>query len=275
MGFLKKHPIIISVILIFFAVQLFPLIYKSKREADPVSRVIMRINHYPYSAINSLRLSFKNLWGNYLGLKDANEENKILEYENTKLRAELFSLQEIKLQNKRLKKLLEFIDDGPYETVSANIIGGSPSLLRTEFLVIDKGENYGIKVGMPVATQKGIVGRVYLVNNTSSQVMLITDPISAVDAIVHRTRARGIVKGDGKDCIPEYLDSRSNINSGDKVLTSGKDGFYPKGILIGKVEKVEPEGGMFKAKIIPEAPINSLEEVLVIKKLKKQPGSNE
>ena len=235
----------------------------------------MRINHYPYSAINSVRLSLKNFWKNYLSLRKTNEENKKLEYENTKLRAELFSLQEIKLQNKRLKKLLEFIDDGPYETVSANIIAGSPSLLRSEFLVIDKGENYGIKVGMPVATQKGIVGRVYLVNDTSSQIMLITDPISAVDAIVQRTRARGIVKGDGKDCILEYLDSKSSINKGDMVLTSGKDGFYPKGILIGKVENVEPEGGMFKARIIPEVPINSLEEVLVIKKLKKQPGSNE
>ena len=272
MGFLKKHPIIISFILIFFAVQLFPLIYKSKREADPVSRVIMRINHYPYSAINSVRLSIKNTWSNYVGLRGKNEENKKLKEENTKLRAELFSLQEIKLQNKRLKKLLEFIDDGPYETVSSNIIGGSPSLLRSEFLVIDKGENYGIEVGMPVATQKGVVGRVYLVNKTSSQVMLITDPISAVDAIVQRTRARGIVKGNGKGCTLEYLDSRSNISKGDKVLTSGKDGFYPKGILIGKVEKVEPEGGLFKAKIIPEAPINSLEEVLVIKKLKKSAG---
>ena len=274
MGFLKKHPIIISVILIFFAIQLFPLIYKSEREADPVSRVIMRINHYPYSAINSLRLSIKNTWANYIGLRSSLEENNKLKDENTKLRAELFRLQEMKLQNKRLKKLLEFVDDGPYETVSANVIGGSPSLLRTEFLVIDKGENYGIKVGMPVATQKGVVGRVYLVNKTSSQIMLITDPISAVDAIVQRSRARGIVKGNGKGCILEYLDSRSNIDKGDKVITSGKDGFYPKGILIGKVDKVEPKGGLYMASVIPEVPINSLEEVLVIKKLKNQ-ASNE
>ena len=266
MGFIKKHPVIISFVLFLFAIQFFPLIYKSKREVDHVSRVIMRINHYPSSAINSVRLSIKNFWTDYLVLRNSEAENKDLKNENSLLRAELVRMQEIKLQNERLKKLLNFTDDSPYETVLASVTGGSPSLLRTEFLLIDKGENYGIKVGMPAATQKGIIGRVYLVNSTSSHIMLITDPVSAVDAIVQRTRARGIVKGNGKDCILEYLDNRSNIAKGDMVITSGKGGFYPKGILIGKVEKVEPQGGVFRAKITPEASVDSLEEVIVIKK---------
>ena len=95
--------------------------------------------------------------------------------------------------------------------------------------------------------------------------MLITDPISAIDAIVHRTRARGIVKGSGTDCKLEYIEKRSDIEIGDKVISSGKDGFYPKGIVIGTIKDVSFNGGMQSATITPEVNIDALEEVIIIK----------
>ena len=269
MGFLKKHPIIISLILFFIAVQLFPLIYKSNDEADPVTRTIMWINYYPYKGISSLSLKARNLWHGYFELRDVKKENTQLKNENDILRSQLFQIQEIRLQNKRLKELLGFIEESPYNTISAGVIGGSPSLLRTEFLVLDKGKNYGIEAGMPVVTQNGIVGRVHVVNDTSSQVMLITDPISAVDAQVQRTRARGVIKGDGEKCIMEYLDISSDIDKGDKIISSGKDGYYPAGILIGEVRSINSDGGLINAEVVPEVSVNSLDEVLVIKSLKK------
>lgn len=270
MGYIKKHPIIVTLILVFFAIQLMPFIYNQEKAGDPISKVIMRINYYPYKWINSTADSLKNGWNNYINLKDLNYEYQELKKENKKLRAENFKLREIQLQNKRLKKLLNFIDEGPYESISANVIAGSPSLLRTEFIIIDKGKEAGVYEGMPVATESGIVGRIYFVGEKSSQIMLITDPLSAVDAIVQRTRVRGIVKGNGSKCILDYIEDISTISKGDKVISSGKDGFYPKGIVIGTIEELDNSNGLVKATLKPEVNLNSLEEVLVIKKLKKE-----
>ncbi len=270
MGFIKKHPIIISIILLFFAIQLFPFIYESEREADPLSKMVMRINYYPFLAINGIKSAFNNTWTDYKSLKSFKEENEKLRYENSILKRNDFEFRELKLQNERFRELLNFAEEGPYNTISANIIAGSPSLLRTEFVVIDKGKSDGIKEGMPVTTQDGIVGRVYIADNNSAQIMLITDPISAVDALVQRTRARGIIKGNINDCIMEYLENNFEIENGDIIISSGKDGYYPKGIKIGTVKEVQSSGGMYKAIVIPEVSINSLEEVVVITKLKNK-----
>jgi rod shape-determining protein MreC len=270
MGFTKKHPIIISLILLFISIQLIPFIYDSEREADPVSRMVMRINYYPYLAINGIKSSLNNTWKDYKSLKSLKQENVKLRNENSILKKNDFEFRELKLQNERFRDLLNFAEEGPYNTISANVIAGSPSLLRTEFLVIDKGKNDGIKEGMPVTTQDGIVGRVYIASKNSSQIMLVTDPISAVDAIVQRTRARGIIKGNTNDCIMEYLENNFEIENGDTIISSGKDGYYPKGIKIGTVRSVKSSGGLYKAVVIPEVSINSLEEVVVITKLKNK-----
>lgn len=264
MGYIKRHPIISITILLFITLQLLPLTFDDTQKADPVTRVIMRLNYYPYKAINSVKTSLSDTWHNYLVLRNYKQENQKLLEENRKLRTEIFRLYELKLQNNRLKKLLGFIEEEPYNAVAAKVIAGSPSLVRSEFVTIDKGRKAGIEVGMPVVVQNGVVGRIYMVDRLSSQVMLITDPISAVDAIVQRTRARGIAKGNGNNCVLKYIEREEDIKNGDTVITSGKDGFYPKGIIIGKVKDIENEGGMFKASLDPEVNIDSLEEVLVL-----------
>lgn len=269
MGYIKKHPIISITILLFITLQLLPLTFNDSQKADPVTRAVMRLNYYPYKAFNFVKTQLTESWENYVVLKNYKEENRQLIEENKRLRTRIFSLYELKLQNKRLKDLLGFIEEEPFEAVPAKVIAGSPSLLRSEFVTIDKGKNSGIDVGMPVVVQNGIVGRIYMVDKLSSQVMLITDPISAVDAIVQRTRARGILKGNGSNCALKYIEREEDIKSGDRIITSGKDGFFPKGILIGKAEEVQNEGGMYRALIQPEVDVNSLEEVLVLIKNEK------
>ena len=119
---------------------------------------------------------------------------------------------------------------------------------------------------MPVASTKGIVGRVLVVGDKSSEILLITDPVSAVDAYIHRTRARGIVKGVGTNCVMEYIEKKSDVSVGDKVISSGKDGFFPKGVLIGTVTGINPRGTFITADIEPYVDLNSLEEVVIILK---------
>lgn len=276
MGYIKKHPIISIIILLFITLQILPLTFDTTRKADPFTRVVMSINYYPYKAFNFVKSGISDAWNDYVILKNYKELNEKLIKENRELRTEIFRLYELKLQNRRLKSLLEFMEDEPHRAIAAEVIAGSPSILRSEFVTIDKGEKDGIGIGMPVVVQNGIVGRVYMVNSRSSQVMLITDPISAVDAIVQRTRARGIVKGTGTGCIIKYIEREEDIRDGDTIITSGKDGFYPKGLLIGNVNNVDRDGGMYRATVRPEVDINSLEEVLVLIETKEtEPGKGE
>ena len=206
-------------------------------------------------------------WNKYLRNINLYERNRILEDEIRKLREENFELSEMKLRNERLEKLLKFSAGLPYELIAANSVGSSPSQVKSQVIIIDKGKNYQLTEGMPVKTHRGIVGKIYKVGSRSSEVLLITDPLSAVDANIQRSRARGIVKGNGEKCIMEYLEKDADIKIGDYVITSGKDGYFPKGMLIGRVTATFNKGGNYQAEIDPSIDIRSVEEVLVINKL--------
>jgi rod shape-determining protein MreC len=179
---------------------------------------------------------------------------------------EKFELAEAAIQNKRLKKLLKFKEMPSYPIVTANVIGGSPSMLRSEVVLVDRGSSDGISRGMPVASSDGIVGKVLTVGDNSSEVLLITDPLSAIDAFVHRTRVRGIVKGSGGGCTMEYIEQNSDISVGDKVISSGKEGFFPKGVIVGTITDIETKGSFLSAKVSPFVDLDSLEEVVIILK---------
>ncbi len=266
MQFIKRHPILISVIFLFFAIQLFPLSFEEKKLGNPFSRFVLTLAYYPQKFLFSLSGSIVGVWQNYIDLVGVREENEKLKTEVNKLRQEKFRLWEAELQNERLKKLLGFKESSPYPAVTANVIAGSPSGLRSQVVILDRGTVDGISQGMPVTTYEGIVGRVLMVGRKSSEVILITDEISAVDAYIHRTRARGIVKGKGDGCVMEYIEKKSDVSIGDKVISSGKDGFFPKGVVIGTVVGIEITGGFVRAQVSPDVDLNSLEEVIVILK---------
>jgi rod shape-determining protein MreC len=275
MGFLKRHPILVSVIFLFFAIQLFPLSFEEKQIGNPFSRFILTLTYYPQKFVFTLTHGVVDVWQDYINLIAVKEENERLKSEINKLRQEKFRLWEAELQNERLKKLLEFKETSSHPVVTANVIAGSPSGLRSQVVIIDRGTEDGINQGMPVTTYEGIVGRVLMVGSKSSEVILITDEISAVDAYIHRTRARGIVKGTGDGCIMEYIEKKSDVNIGDKVISSGKDGFFPRGVVIGTVVGIAITGGLVRAQISPDVDLGSLEEVIVILKFPENMVLNE
>ncbi len=275
MRFLRRHPVLISIVLFFFATQFISLRYEGKQGGDPFSSFILTLTYYPQKLIFILTGAIVNVWQNYIELLGVKKENEWLRNEIKKLRQEKFQLWEAELQNERLKKLLGLKENYTYEVVSANVIAGSPSILRSQVIIIDKGSEDGISEGMPVATYEGIVGRVLLTGDKSSEVILITDEISAVDAYIHRTRARGIVKGTGNGCIMEYIEKKADVSVGDKVISSGKDGFFPKEVVIGTVVETEASGGFIRARVLPDIDLNSLEEVVVILKLPEKTVLNE
>ncbi|MGH7900979.1 MAG: rod shape-determining protein MreC [Thermodesulfobacteriota bacterium] len=275
MGFLKRHPLLISIVLLFLAIQVFSFSIKEKNPETLFSGFILNLAYYPQKFVSIVTGAIVNTWENYVDLLHIRNENSRLRLENQKLFRETMRLSEMKLQNERLRKLLEFKEYTSFQTLTANVIAGSPSSLRTEIVMIDGGKEDGILEGMPVATYEGIVGRVYEAGDKNSQVILITDPLSAVDAYIHRNRARGVIKGTGDGCVMDYIENHTDLSIGDKVISSGKDGFFPKGILIGSVSKIEKKEGFLRAQVTPNVELDSLEEVLVILRSPEQIASNE
>jgi len=266
MKFLKNRAVLITIVLFFVSLQLFSLNIREKRSQNFISGIVLTLTYYPQKLVYIVSDKVLNTWQDYMDLVDVRQENIRLKKEVLSLRQDKFELAEQRVQNYRLKKLLDFKESPSYPIVSANVIGGSPSLLRTEVVIVDRGTRDGVSQGMPVASSEGIVGRVLTVGDRSSEVLLITDPVSAVDAFIHRTRVRGIVKGTGSGCTMEYIEQNSDVSIGDKVISSGKEGFFPKGVIIGTVSNLETKGSFISAQVSPFVDLDSLEEVVIILK---------
>ncbi len=193
--------------------------------------------------------------------------------ENEKLRSEIGVLKnrlnaqrEIYLENQRIKSALGFKQKSAYKLIAATVIGRSIDSWSS-VLIIDKGSSSGIRVGMTVVSQLGMVGRVIEALKFTSKVLLINDPNIAISSIVQRSRQEGVVCGTlGVNLIMKYLDEEADIKIKDTIVTSGLNEFYPKGLLIGRVVELgkESSGLSRYALIKPVVNLNNIEEVLVI-----------
>lgn len=150
----------------------------------------------------------------------------------------------------------------------ARVIGVEPSNL-VRFVILDQGSAEGVKPGMPVLTPQGLVGRVTDTGNHWSKALLILDPSSSVNAVVQSTRATGVVQGDvNGNLIIKYVPQGEAIKTGDKILTSGLGGNFPKRLVIGQVTEVRKRDiDLFQeATIQPSVDFARLEFVLILKK---------
>ena len=202
----------------------------------------------------------------YFQLVGTNKENKDLKTENAKLASKLQRLGECQVENTRLHKLFQFQQKQAQKTLAARVIS-KDLLLDQESLIIDKGSTHGVKRLQGVISTRGIVGYTIDVKAGSSQVLLLSNHNASVDALIQRTRARGIVSGlSSKTFQLNYIMRQSDARKGDQVVTSGRQGFFPKGFPIGTVRdvKLSPTGISYLAKIDPSVEMNRLENVLVI-----------
>ena len=132
---------------------------------------------------------------------------------------------------------------------------------------MNRGTSHGIRVGMAVVHPRGVVGQVVAVSPNFSHVLLLTDHSSGVDVMTQDSRARGVVEGIGADhCELRYVSKQTPVRVGDTVLTSGMDGVFPKGLLVGSVSKVAVETGTLLQNIEVKVAVDldKLEEVLVV-----------
>lgn len=205
-------------------------------------------------------------WWNYFFLVSVAHENKRLLKELGTSRQKIIQQSELEFENQRLRELLGFKRSLPSPVIAAEIIGKDPSAwFKT--VIIDKGSTDGLRRGLPAVSPLGVVGQIIEVSARQSRLMLIIDRNSGADALVQRTRARGIVKGTSQDdCYLDYVLHADDVRVGDLVVSSGFDGVYPKGLLVGTVTAVDFKGGDFfkDVQITPAVDFDKLEEVLII-----------
>ncbi len=206
-----------------------------------------------------------NIWHNYFYLRGVRAENRQLREQLEEMRLEQVRLSEDAAQAHRLQALLGFKEQYIARTVAAQVIGSSGSDI-SRMIYIDKGENAGLKRDMAVITAEGIVGKVLLVYPTVAQVLLINDQSSGVGAILEKSRLQGVLRGTTNgEVLLERVMADEQVSVGEKVLTSGGDQIFPKGLPVGTIAKVGNGKDLFlNIKVKPAANLSRLEEVLVL-----------
>jgi rod shape-determining protein MreC len=185
-----------------------------------------------------------------------------------RLMIENVELREAEIERAELREQLQFKLANPtYDLMAAEVIGHDPSNLL-HYIIIDRGAEDGLAVGMPVVTARGLVGRIAAVYRQASRVILLTDPGSSVNAQIQRTRATGIVQGQApRDLVMRFVEQGEQIEVGDIVLTSGLGGNFPKRLVIGQVTSVQRNDvDMFQEIRVQSAvQFDRIEMVLVVK----------
>ncbi|MSO84263.1 MAG: rod shape-determining protein MreC [Acidobacteria bacterium] len=206
----------------------------------------------------------RNSWGAYLALQAVHSENERLGQEVARLQIALQRERAMAQQSRTLEQLLNLRSQAQLATVAAWVIAGSPSPdFRT--LTIDKGTVDGLRPDMAVIAPAGVVGRVITPSARAAKVQLLIDRNAAAGALVERSRAQGIVEGTGGDLRLNYVSDTADVQVGDTIVTSGIDGIYPKGFVVGQIESVERGSGAFGVIVVrPAVDFSSLEAVLVV-----------
>ncbi len=208
----------------------------------------------------------------YVSLRGVREENEALKGRANALEMELEQKRRLAEEAARLRELLELQAVLPYATVAAEVLSrdGTPWFRS---VTIGKGSADGVRLHAPVLSPTGVVGRVIDVGPGAARVQLLLDREAGVGALLERSRVNGICAGQvgfadqGRtDLVMRYVPALADVTAGERVLTSGLDRIYPKGLVIGRVRSVGPPSGLFREVIVtPTARFEQLEQVLVMR----------
>jgi len=211
--------------------------------------------------------SAKQLWLGYFYLVGVRRQNAELQRQLEEYKQRGVHFQEAEQALTRLEGLLDLKRQVALPVIGARVIAYDPTLWSRS-AIINQGKAQGVKEGLPVLAPQGIVGRVVEVYPEYSKVMLIVDRKSSADAMVQRTRVRGMLKGKGGNRGSlEFVPKSADVQVGDLVLASGLVGLYPKGLVFGKVTAANKKNpGVFQEiEVTPSVDLSTLEEVLVVK----------
>jgi rod shape-determining protein MreC len=221
-------------------------------------------------------------WRGWVDLRQVHRRNERLEQQVRYLETLLQERQHQARESGRLREVLGLREQLPVETIAAEVVtrGGLP-WFRT--LTIDRGRDAGVVLEAAVLSPTGVLGRVVEVGPHAAKVQLLQDRESGAGVVIERSRVSGVVIGQigfadagATDLAMKYVPGLADVVAGDVVVTSGTDGIYPKGFLVGKVRFVGPGSGLFKEILVtPSARPDEIETVLVVKGVREKPTFDE
>lgn len=259
--------IITTLILVFtllsLSIKRAPVLKKLEGLVVSLTAPVLRVGNYVGD-------SFLGVWRGYLNLVGVAKENAEL-----KRRLEEYQLKEVRYQEalllaRRLEALLDLKKQLALPVTGARVVAYDPSPW-SRCVIVDRGREEGVTVGLPVLSVGGIVGRIVETYPHYAKVMLIVDRNSGADALVQRTRVRGILQGKGINrCTLEYVPKNADVEVGDLILASGLGGIYPAGQVFGRVTQLDRNSGgpFLDIMVTPAADLSALEEVLIVKTAK-------
>lgn len=261
----RNRPLVLGGVLLLVALLWYSVNLRQQDETNVLEGVVLRATGPFQESFDRVIDAAAGLWGHYLYLVDTSADNLELLEENRALRALLTQSDEIRLENGRLRLLLDFKETQELVTVPAQVIAeDTSSWSRT--VTINKGRDQGVLEGMPVVVAEGVVGRVVRSSPRFARVLLITDASSAVASLLQDNRARGVCRGQGEQLVFDFVLRQEEVAVGDRVVTSGMGGVFPKGLVVGNVKSIDrQEFGLFQdIEVTPSVDFSHLEEVMIL-----------
>src|ERR1700694_2579163 len=243
-----KNPLLLMAVLFIQVIMLATQVKRADDPKNPSGGGTRLIRVWAVNVVTPIERAFvgsghffRNTWRNYVDLHDVREQNRRLQAEVDRLRMEQVKLKEDAEQAHRLQYLLGFKEKFIGNTLAAQVIGSSGSE-QSRVIYIDKGSHDGLKADMAVITPDGIIGKVKEVYARSSQVLMINDRDSGAGVILEKSRVQGDLRGSSQgEIVVKNVMSDEKVDIGEKVITSGGDRIYPKGLPVGNVTAVNAD----------------------------------
>ena len=248
----------------------------SRPELWIIQTIVMTISTPFQSGLGSSVDWFSNQWRSYLQLRGMREENQRLRADLARSDAEMLALRERLSSLRHLEEVLGSDGAVGYQKIPARVIARDANRLFGS-VIIDKGSIHGIVKDQPVVDSGGLVGRVVLVTPFSSRVILVTDERHGAGAMITTTvagRILGVIRGveDNYYCRMDFITTPVQLDNGEMIVTSGQDGIYPPGLLLGRVANPAEWAGSTQQRMVvaPAADLGRLEMVLVLQVSQEQ-----
>lgn len=267
LAFLRRNQIFFSsCFCLLLSLYILTASARGQIKNEPIGALLMWILRPLQIAGQGTANWIKGFRDNYDTLAGFRSENERLRKRLNTLEIERQRLLEAEATNRRLQQLLNFRSELPGGAITASIIAGSATSWF-QSCVLNKGSADGVRKGMAVVTPLGVIGKVVTVTGRTAKVLLLTDPNSGIDVLVQRTRSRGIISGSLESgTVLKYIKRSEDVQEGDRLVTSGLDNVFPKGMLVGTVIKVRKQSrGLFQnVEVMPAAQASLVEEVMVV-----------
>jgi rod shape-determining protein MreC len=262
----RRRAIIFFICLLLFALGLMTAKLRQVHQVSWLESQVVSLVMPLQAILAKATRHVRDVWYGYIDLTQVRQENIRLRQQADVLQGELSRYREAYLEQQRLRALLGFRSLAFPRAVPAEVLGVDPSLW-TEAITINKGAAHNLHQDSAIVSHQGLVGHVIELAPRYATVLLLTDRRSAVDALVQRTRARGIVFGKSQHQLAfRYVSIRESVEVGDEIISSGLGDIYPKGIRIGTVVSVRPphDGLFYEIEVRPAVEFSKLEEVLAL-----------